>query len=965
MPEQQENEGWQEALQKIEEAKRSGSADLDLSGLGLATIPDSLAQLTNLQTVELRRNRLTAIPESLAHLSKLEHLSLSNNQLTVIPDFLVQPTNLRRLNLSYNQLTAIPDSLAQLTSLRDLELDGNQLTAMPASLDKLTNLQYLSLGGNQLPAIPASLAQLENLLGIYLSGNQITEIPDFFAQLTKLQILYLSDNRISEITNFLGRLTNLRTLILRKNQLTTIPYSLTQLTNLTELTLSDNPLPEELLAALRRGIPSLFRYLERTAVRRVYPRTVKLVLLGEPKSGKTTLLEALKGNLHPCDEARLETLGVDVVNIAKAHPEDKQPMYLSVWDFAGQHMEHATHQFFLTENAIYLILWNARQGTASGKRDLWYWLELLKMRVREPKFLLVATHTELTPPDLNLADIERNYRGCEGHFPVELSTLNGMAPLEGKILELAASSPSLKAEWPPEWLTLRDAVRNIREKQPYMTPSEFRKMMDKYGVKQDQAEKDAVGQLHELGEILYFQERDELSSLVILDPKWVTELIALVVRSKQARAHNGILLKHDLDALWEKSNLASDVRDHLIHLMDWFDLTYSTNHAKEVGIVVEALPYATPDDLQKIELPAGRPEMEMIFRFPSIQRHLPPGIPTWGYARAHRFSKCTPWRDAAAFEDSETKSEGVIVASDITKEVRLRVAADYPPFFFGRLEAILRDTFKRYPGVEPERRLPCPCQPGCPTSYLYETVLKRWHDRKPNVTCDKSGEDVSVESLLTGARQPDTAEGWQALKSEMRRIATEQLRAQNEQMEKTCPSIFTLVPSRDFTQLETWFESMTKDDELELVLYCEDDSGWHATAHSVYRFKPGKEWFDSVKKYWNRFVSVTRYVGPLAKTIGKASKIVWAEAAGLGIEKLPEAPRSPAGALSSMLGKKEQPEFIDIETRYLLERLINYLDSPRKITGEPTNGGLHRHLIEDRRLLWLCPDHLKLYKGRP
>ena len=131
--------------------------------------------------------------------------------------------------------------------------------------------------------------------------------------------------------------------------------------------------------------------------------------------------------------------------------------------------------------------------------------------------------------------------------------------------------------------------------------------------------------------------------------------------------------------------------------MDWFDLTCSTGHRTDMGIVVEALPYSTPSDLKQIELSSGLPQMEMIFRFPSFQRHLPPGIPTWGIARAHRFLQCTPWR-LTAFEDGDTKSRALILASDAAKEVRLRVSSDYPPFFFGQLQAILLDTFKRYPG---------------------------------------------------------------------------------------------------------------------------------------------------------------------------------------------------------------------------------------------------------------------------
>jgi internalin A len=937
---------------------------LSLSDNRIMAIPDSLAQLTNLQGLGLKGNQITAIPDSLAQLTSLEELDLSSNQITAIPDSLAQLASLEELYLSGNQIIAIPDSLAQLTNLQRLDLSGNQITAIPYSLAHLANLQVFYLKDNQITAIPDSLAQLANLEFLVLNSNQITAIPDSLAQFANLRVLGLNGNRITAIPDSLAQLTNLEFLYLKNNQITAIPDSLTQLSNLKDLDLKNNPLPAEIFAALARGVPSFIRYLQSTAARKVYPRTVKVVLLGEPQSGKTTLLEALKGNLRPCDESRKETIGVNVVRIEKPHPVDHEPMYLSVWDFAGQHIEHATHQFFLTENAIYLILWNARQGTESGKRDLWYWLELLKMRVRDPKFLLVATHIEHTPPDLNLSEVERSYKGFQGNFPVELENLRGMDQLDEKICKLAADSPSLRAEWPAEWLPVRDEIRKIRQQQPHMTPAAFRSLMKENRVTGQVAQNDLAGQLHNLGEILYFQERDELSSLVILNPEWVTELIALVVRSKEVRENKGILSKADLGKLWKRAKLQPKVRDHLIHLMDWFDLTYSTGHQTDLGIVVEALPYSTPESLQQIDLRGDQPRMEMIFRFPSLQRHLPPGIPTWGIARAHRFSQCKPWRDAAVFEDKETKSQALISASDSTKEIRLLVAADYPPFFFGLLESILRDTFRRYPGLEPERRLPCSCKPTCTATYLYETVLKRWHDRKAYVTCDQSGEDVTIESLLTGARCPETEEGFHALHSEMRRRFTEQLRAQREQMEKTCPSVFTLIPSGEFKQLDTWLESRTQEEELELTLYCEHDSGWHATSHSLYRFRLDQEWFGILKGKWNKLVGVTKRVGPLAKGVGKATGTPWGEIADFALDKLPEVSRSAAGPLSRELGEKEKPEFIDIETRYLLEQLIDHLDSLQRSAIEPKRGGLRPYIVEDGRLLWLCAEHLKEYKKR-
>lgn len=942
---------------------------LDLGGNRITGIPDSLAQLVNLRILDLGDNLITAVPELLAELADLVLLEMSGNQITTVPEFLGRLSNLTYLFFSRNRITAIPDSATQLSSLENIYFTQNQITAIPDSIARLTSLLGLHLGFNQIAIIPESVSRLASLRDLDLFYNQLAAIPDFLVHLTNLRVLDLDHNQITTIPESLAQLVDLEELSLDDNRITAIPESFAQLRKLKKLSLKNNELPAEILAALKSGIPALFRYLTSTARRKVYPRTVKLVLLGEPKSGKTTLLEALKGNPEPCDESREETIGVDVVSIEKLSPRDHKPMYLSVWDFAGQHMEHATHQFFLTENAIYLILWNARQGTESGRRDLWYWLELLKMRVRNPKFLLVATHTEHTPPDLNLSEIERSYSGCEGNFPVELEGLKGFESVQSKILELAADSPSLRAEWPPEWLPVRDEVRRIRKKQPHVTPATFRTLMRKNHVAKQVAQTDLASQLHHLGEILYFQEPDELSGLVILDPEWVTELIALVVRSKEVRENRGILRKVHLAKLWRHAKLQPKVRDHLIHLMDWFDLTYSTGHQTDLGIVVEALPYSTPQELQEIRLEPGQPQMEMIFSFPSLKRRLPPGIPTWAIARAHRYRKGRAWRDAAAFEDKGTKSQALILASETAREIRLRVAADFPPFFFGALEAILRDTFDRYPGADAERRLPCPCQKrseeaqACPSSYLFETVLKRKRDGKSHVTCDRSGEDVAIDSLLTGFR-PATDEGLHALHSEMRRRFTEERRARNEQMEKTCPSVFTLIPSTGFTQLDTWLESVTQGDELDLTLYCEHDSGWHTTSHSVYRFTPDLKWFDWLKQRWNQLARITKHVGPLAKAFGKVTATPWIEATGLGIEKLPEPSRSVTGALSRELGEKARPEFVDIETRSLLEQLIEHLDSLQRSATEPKKGGLKPHIVEDGRLLWLCPRHMSEYKKR-
>jgi hypothetical protein len=405
--------------------------------------------------------------------------------------------------------------------------------------------------------------------------------------------------------------------------------------------------------------------------------------------------------------------------------------------------------------------------------------------------------------------------------------------------------------------------------------------------------------------------------------------------------------------------------------MDEYDLVYKTavHQHPQSSIVVEALPPA-PDVIRILDIAADRPQTEMIYRFPTMVRHLPPGVPTWAFARSRRYMKpgTGPWSNAARFEDVDTNSEAIVFSSEVDREVRLRVAADYPPYFFGVLDSILRDTFKRYPGAQPETRIPCQCQPGCKYSYPQATVLKRKRDGKTDVSCEASGEDVDIGRLLEGFAPRNTEAGMRALHADLRRQMSAIQNGQNEELVKTCPSMFTLAPAKGFKLLDTYTEYATQKEELELTLYCEWEKGWHATQHSIYRFRPEQEWSGSLKEKWGEFVRVTKRVGPL---VGLGATLVGAPAVGVAMKALAEraekmsaeSEKDLSGALAKDLGLRERSGVIGLEARHLLARLIGHLDKSRGET-HPEFGGLHAyHLKEDGRLLWLCAEHWELYES--
>ena len=105
----QANQGWQEASQRIEKALESGALALDLSRLMLDTVPDRIADLVDLQELNLSHNNINADLNFLDRFRILRALDLTDNKITVIPDAIGQVTSLRSLNLTYNHITSLPD----------------------------------------------------------------------------------------------------------------------------------------------------------------------------------------------------------------------------------------------------------------------------------------------------------------------------------------------------------------------------------------------------------------------------------------------------------------------------------------------------------------------------------------------------------------------------------------------------------------------------------------------------------------------------------------------------------------------------------------------------------------------------------------------------------------------------------------------------------------------------------------
>jgi Leucine-rich repeat (LRR) protein len=95
-------------------ARRDRSTELSLEGLGLSSLPEQIADLDDLISLNLSSNLLTTVPERIGNIANLTTLDLNENRLNTLPESLLNsPEGLQRnINLEHNPIS--PDESARL-----------------------------------------------------------------------------------------------------------------------------------------------------------------------------------------------------------------------------------------------------------------------------------------------------------------------------------------------------------------------------------------------------------------------------------------------------------------------------------------------------------------------------------------------------------------------------------------------------------------------------------------------------------------------------------------------------------------------------------------------------------------------------------------------------------------------------------------------------------------------------------
>ncbi|MBL7784347.1 MAG: leucine-rich repeat domain-containing protein [Chitinophagales bacterium] len=689
-----------------------------------------LSDLAALTILDLDSNQLTDV-SGLSDLPALTTLDLRNNQLTDVSGLSDLPA-LTTLDLQDNQLTDI-SGLSDLPALTTLDLRNNQLTDV-SGLSGLAALTILDLDSNQLTDV-SGLSGLAALTTLDLRNNQLTDVSGL-SDLPALTTLYLNDNKLTDVSGFLP-------LLERKKPM---QFVIEDWTNEGEINVKNNPIQVPPLEIIEQGREAVLRYFAELEKGKEKLLEAKVLLVGQGASGKTSLKVKLMDPLAPLPLPNDTTRTIEISS--KEYPcGQEKPLKLNYWDFGGQNIQHYAHQFFLTGNALYVLLSNDREQNPNFE----YWLNIIELLGQGSKVLIVQNHKQ------GHCETIKNAAGIRERFPNVLNPFHGLDiskvekehrpqydALERTIVNEALSIPTVQRVFARSFVRVRVRLEELAAdpEKHYITWQEYIALCKEESISEETAQ-DYANAYTAVGVCLHYPDHYQLCNYVFLRPKWIIDALFDVLYSDDVK--NGELDSRRLHHIWQGEQYAP-MRGNLLLLLELFELCYRVQDQEHLYIVPQRLPDAQESHGIAIE---NGVRVQYEYKF------MPKGIITRFICRQkNKIVRGKVWNDAVALSYSgETAFVHEVFSENIIKVVATsQHNSDLLNSIVDTLDAIHQSFLDKGFNLKVEKLIPCSCSvcqnEDAPYYFEYEHLQKLLVKGKSQEMCRKSYDEQDIRRLL-------------------------------------------------------------------------------------------------------------------------------------------------------------------------------------------------------------------------
>ncbi|WP_228057979.1 COR domain-containing protein [Nostoc sp. LEGE 12447] len=501
------------------------------------------------------------------------------------------------------------------------------------------------------------------------------------------------------------------------------------------LDINGNPLENPPIEIAAKGIDAIrdyFRQLEAEGTDYLYE--AKLLIIGEGGVGKTTLANKIEDQNYQLREED-STKGIEVVKW-RFPMDNGRKFQVNIWDFGGQEIYHATHQFFLTKRSLYVLVADTRKEDT----DFYYWLNVVELLSDNSPLLIIKNEKQNRYREINERELRGQFTNLKETLPTNLATNRGLEQVLQQIKHHVKNLPHIGSPLPKTWVKVREALES--DARNYIGLDEYLNICQQNGFTQRKDKLQLSSYLHDLGVCLHFQEDPLLNKTVILKPKWGTDAVYKVLDNEEVISNLGSFTRSDLANIWCEDEYAT-MHDELLRLMINFKLCYEIPRSQGKYIAPQLLsanqPFYNWDETNNL-----------ILRY--TYEFMPKGIITQFIVAMHELmneQQCV-WKSGVVLSKDQTKAE--VIEYYGKREIKIRVSGRHKRDLMTIVTHELDKIHDSYNRLKYNKLIPCNCV-TCkdsqePHFYTLENLRNRLAKQKYDVECDISYEKANVLSLI-------------------------------------------------------------------------------------------------------------------------------------------------------------------------------------------------------------------------
>ena len=268
---------------------------------------------------------------------------------------------------------------------------------------------------------------------------------------------------------------------------------------------------------------------------------VKVVFLGDGEAGKShTIARLLLDGVQTESFPGVSTPGIVIQD--RTYDVDNRKIWVHFWDFGGQEILHSMHRMFLTQETLYVVMVNVREGNQDERAR--YWLHNINAFAKGAPVLLVLNKMDM---NRNASVNENDLRSMYPHLTeiVKMSALadskeefesNLIAALKRQISAIGI----LESPFLPSWRRLKQELQNMTDS--YLRGRQYAILSERCGVEKDDGIRKALlSWFGKLGVCFHYDGSAKLEDYVVLRPEWITNAVYIIIFNKIDEIKDGLV----------------------------------------------------------------------------------------------------------------------------------------------------------------------------------------------------------------------------------------------------------------------------------------------------------------------------------------------------------------------------------------------------------------------------------------